>query len=50
MIAETKDYFVFIFSPSHAQVYDKSNLPGGTAEEFSSFIKEKAQNEIEFIR
>lgn len=50
MLAETKDYFVFVFSPSHAQVYDKSNLTGGTVEEFSSFIKEKTQKEIVFIR
>ncbi len=49
-IAETKDYFVFVFSPSHAQVYDKSNLTGGTVEEFSSFIKEKTQKELVFIR
>lgn len=30
--------------------YDKSNLTGGTVEEFNSFIKEKTQKEIVFIR
>ena len=34
VVAETKDYFVFIFSPSHAQVYDKEHLNGGNIEEF----------------
>ena len=38
MLAETKDYFIFIFSQNHAQVYDKNNLFGGTADEFREFI------------
>ncbi len=38
LLAETKDYFIFVFSPSHAQVYDKNNFSGGTAQEFRKFI------------
>ena len=41
LLAETKDYFIFVFSSSHAQVYDKNNLSGGTAEEFRRFICER---------
>lgn len=49
-LAETKDYFVFIFSPSHAQVYDKKHLTGGTAEEFRDFIQGKTDKEIITLR
>ena len=45
-IAETKDYFVFIYSANHAQVYDKSSISGGTAEEFCRFIEEKTGKKI----
>ena len=41
ILAETKDYFIFVFSSSHAQVYDKNNLSGGTAQEFRKFICER---------
>lgn len=39
-LAETADYFVFIFSKSHAQVYDKSSITGGTIEDFRKFIQD----------
>ncbi len=39
MIAEETDYFVFIFSASHAQVYDKRSIAGGTLEQFRDFIE-----------
>ncbi len=39
MIAEGMDYFVFIFSASHAQVYDKKSISGGTLEQFRGFIE-----------
>jgi len=39
-LTETKDYFIFVFSISHAQVYDKNNLSGGTVDEFRTFICE----------
>ena len=41
MIAETERYFVFVFSVSHAQVYDKTTLSGGTVNAFREFITEK---------
>lgn len=40
-VAETEAYFVFVFSASHAQIYDKRSLSGGTAEAFRQFITEK---------
>ena len=39
-LAEAGDYFVFLFSKSHAQVYDKNNLSGGTPDEFKSFVSD----------
>lgn len=39
MIAETTDYFVFIYSISHAQVYDKKSISGGTLEQFRDLIE-----------
>ena len=45
-IAETKDYFVFLFGKNHAQVYDKNSLQGGSEEEFRKLIIEKTGNEI----
>lgn len=40
LVAETKDFFVFIFSRSHAQLYDKTGMKGGTEDDFRSFIGE----------
>ena len=45
-IAETKDYFVFLFGKNHAQVYDKSSLQGGSIEEFRTFLVKKTEKEI----
>ncbi len=39
LIAETTDFFVFIFSANHAQLYDKRHLQGGTADDFRRFIE-----------
>lgn len=50
MIAETPDYFVFMFSPNHAQVYDKSSLRGGTVQEFRSFIAETAHKQLRNVK
>lgn len=41
MLAEHRDYFVFIFSASHAQIYDKRTLAGGSCEGFKAFLTEK---------
>jgi len=49
MLAEADDYFVFIFSQSHAQVYDKKSISGGTIEEFREFIKGVTGKEIQAI-
>lgn len=45
-LAESDNYFVFLFSNNHAQVYDKRTLSGGRLEDFRSFIQEKAQKSI----
>ncbi len=49
VLAETADYFVFVFGNNHAQVYDKNSISGGTADEFRSFIQEKTGKEIQKI-
>ena len=49
-MAETKDYFVFLFSKNHAQVYDKRTLTGGTADEFRAFMQEKTEKAIEIVK
>ena len=48
-LAETDDYFVFVFSESHAQIYAKNHLTGGTAVEFRQFITAKTDKSILFI-
>ena len=40
-LAESKRYFVFIFSQSHAQVYDKNSLTGGSVSGFCAFNEKK---------
>lgn len=50
ILAETKDYFIFVFSSSHAQVYDKNNLSGGTADEFREFICERTGKAMTAIK
>ena len=45
-IAETKNYFVFLFGKNHAQVYDKSSLQGGSIEAFRTFLMQKTEKEI----
>ena len=41
IIAETNDYFVFVFDMNHAQVYDKKCLSEEKTNEFREFISEK---------
>jgi len=50
MMAETKDYFVLIFGKNHAQIYDKSSLSGGTAEEFRRFMEEKTGKVMQSLK
>lgn len=49
VIAETDEYFVFIFTPNYAQIYDKNGMLEGTPEEFRRFIVEKTEKEIQRI-
>ena len=48
-LAETSDYFVFLFSQNHAQVYDKKSIAGGTMEEFREFIRNVTGRNIQNI-
>ena len=48
-LAETERYFIFIFSPSHAQVYDKSSILGGSCEDFAAFITCTTQKTIQKV-
>jgi len=49
MIGEDRDYFVFVFSQSHAQVYGKSGLSGADVEQFRAFLGEVTGKEIQVI-
>lgn len=49
-VCETAAYFVLLFSEQHGQIYDKSTLSGGTAEEFRTFITEKTGKPIVSIK
>lgn len=48
-VAEVDDYFVFIFDQSHAQVYYKGALVGGTVEEFREFIAQKIGKAVQKV-
>lgn len=48
-IAETEHFFVFILSVSHAQLYDKRSLQGGSVEAFRIFIEETTGKTIQNI-
>ena len=50
MIAETSEFFVFLFSANHAQLYDKRNLQGGTADDFRRFIEAATGKQVQPIR
>ena len=45
-LAETNEYFAFLFSANHAQVYDRKTLEGGSEEEFRAFIEAKTNKKI----
>lgn len=40
------DFFVFVFSASHAQLYDKRHLQGGTVEDFRRFIETATEKQV----
>jgi len=48
-VAETGNYFVFLLSKTHAQIYDKTHMTGGTAEEFRVFLAEKTGKPVESV-
>lgn len=48
-IAETADFFVFMFSTKHAQLYDKRQLQGGSPEDFRRFIEAAAGKPVQPI-
>ena len=50
LVAETKDYFVFIFGHSHAQLYDKSGLKGGTSDGFRAFIESATGKSVQRVK
>lgn len=49
-IAETADYFVFLFDMNHGQVYAKSSLTGGTVDQFRDFIETRTGMPVEFVK
>ena len=50
IIAETSDFFVFILNASHAQLYDKRSLQGGSAEEFRCFIEKITGKTVQTVK
>ena len=49
-IVEMPDYFVFIFSKNHGQIYDKRHMTGGVPEDFARFITEKTGTTIQKLK
>ena len=48
-IVEDQDYFIFLFSESHTQAYDKRKMNGGTEGDFRAFIEEKTGIKVQRI-
>ena len=46
LVAETKEYFVFLFDKNYAQAYPKQMVQGGTIDEFRRLITEKTEKAI----
>ena len=49
-IAETEDFFVFIFSANHAQLYDKRHLSGGTVDDFRRFVESVTGKTVQTVK
>ncbi len=49
-IAETDGFFVFVFSTSHAQLYDKRGLRGGSVDEFRRFLETASGKQVQRIK
>lgn len=50
LLVETTNTFVFIFSASHAQIYDKKHLQGGAVDDFRCFIEEATKKQVQYIK
>lgn len=50
LIIEIGDYFVFAFDQSHAQVFLKAAISGGTVDEFREFICRKTGKEVLHVK
>lgn len=50
LVAETSDYFAFVFGQNHAQVFEKNSLVGGTIDGFRTFIKDKTGKQIQQVK
>ena len=48
-IAEDNGYFIFLFSESHTQAYDKRKMSGGTADVYRKFIVQKTNLNVQRI-
>lgn len=48
-LVKTKNYYVFVFNQSHAQVYDIRSLSGGSPEEFEKFIESATGKKLQRI-
>lgn len=48
-IVEDQDYFIFLFSVSHTQAYDKRKMNGGMEGDFRGFIEEKTGIKVQRI-
>ena len=42
-LIETKGYFILILSETHAELYDKARISGGTVDQFREFMIEKTE-------
>ena len=48
-LAETNEFFLILFSPSHGQIYSKAGMTGGDETAFRSFIEKKTNLTIKRI-
>ena len=47
---ELPEYFVFLFSKNHAQVYAKAGMTGGSPEDFRTFIAAKTGRDVSQVK
>ena len=49
-VVELPEYFVFLFSKNHAQVYAKAGMTGGSPEDFRTFIAAKTGRDVSQVK